>query len=97
VRVEISAEALADLDAIFDHIARDKPQAALRWVEKLLDRAESAGQQPRAGRVVPEVGDLAIREVILKNYRIIYRVEAKRLLVLTIIEGHRRLRFRRQK
>jgi toxin ParE1/3/4 len=90
VRVDFSPEALADLDTIFDYIAVDKPQAALRWVEKLIDRAEAAGEHPRAGRVVAELGDATIREVFLRNYRILYRVEKKRLLVLTSVEGHRR-------
>jgi plasmid stabilization system protein ParE len=63
-----------------------------RLGDKLIDRAEEAGQHPLAGRMVPEVGDPAIREVLLKSYRIIYRVEPKRILVLTVMEGHRRLR-----
>jgi hypothetical protein len=42
--------------------------------------------------VVPEVGDPDIREVFLRTYRIIYRIEPDRILVLTIFEGHRRLR-----
>jgi mRNA-degrading endonuclease RelE of RelBE toxin-antitoxin system len=41
---------------------------------------------------VPEVGDPKIREVLVGGYRVIYRLEQKRLLVLTVIEGHRRLR-----
>lgn len=41
---------------------------------------------------MPEVEDPKIRELIVGVYRVIYRVEEKRLLVLTVIEGHRRLR-----
>ena len=41
---------------------------------------------------MPEIGDRTIREVLLKSYRIIYRVEPKRIIVLTVVEGHRKLR-----
>ena len=34
--------ALADLEAIGDYIARDKPLAAERWVADLMDAAEGA-------------------------------------------------------
>jgi hypothetical protein len=44
--------------------------------------------------MVPEVEDPDIREVFLKSYRIVYRVEARRILVLTVFEGHRKLRIR---
>jgi toxin ParE1/3/4 len=94
VHVEFSPEALSDLEEIAVFIARDSPSPAERWVDRLVDRAVAAGLAPRAGRVVPELQDSTVREVLLANYRIIYRVEARRVLVLTIIEGHRRLRRR---
>jgi hypothetical protein len=42
--------------------------------------------------ISPEVEDPKIREVIVGEYRVIFRIEQKRLLVLTVIEGYRRLR-----
>jgi plasmid stabilization system protein ParE len=91
VRVELSAEAERDLEEIADYIARDNPVAAEAWVGKLVAAAKAAGTNPRAGRVVPEWGDPDVREVFLRTYRIVYRVEARRIVVLTVIEGHRRL------
>ncbi len=90
--VEISAEAERDLEQIADYIARDNPVAAEAWVAKLVLVARSAGAYPRAGRVVPEWRDPSVREVFLRTYRIIYRVEATRIVVLTVLEGRRRLR-----
>ena len=46
---------------------------------------------PRAGRVVPERSDETLREVFVRTYRIIYRLRAKGILILTVFEGHRRL------
>ena len=94
MKADFAPEAVADLEDIALFIARDDPEAANAWVDKLVDRAERASTAPRAGRVVPERGDPDIREVFLKTYRIVYRVEPTRILVLTVFEGHRRLRRR---
>ncbi len=90
--VRFAPEALADLEEIRAFIARDNPNAALSWIEKLTDRAERASFAPRSGRVVPEIGNPDVREVFLRTYRIIYRVERHGILVITVIEGHRLLR-----
>jgi toxin ParE1/3/4 len=92
LKVEFSPAALLDLEDITDYIAQDGPIAAERRVDKLVAAAEKVAGHPRLGRAVPEVGDSKIRELIVGAYRVIYRVEEKRLLVLTVIEGHRRLR-----
>ena len=46
---------------------------------------------PHSGRVVPEFAQEDIREVIVGNYRIVYRIEAKDVVVLTVFEGHKLL------
>lgn len=92
MKAEFSPAAVADLEAIAHYIARDNPKAAAAWVDRLVDRAEKAATLPSSGRVVPEVGDPTIREVFVRTYRIIYRIEAQRILVLTVFEGHRRLK-----
>ena len=92
LKVEFSPTALLDLEDIADYIAKDNPIAAEQWVDKLVAAAEKVASHPRSGRVVPEVEDSKMREVIVGDYRVIYRVEEKRLLVLTVIEGHRQLR-----
>jgi plasmid stabilization system protein ParE len=73
-------------------IARDKPGAARRWVEGLRRRAAEAAQRPLSGRVVPELGRDDVREVIIRGYRIVYRVGDGLVEVLTVFESHRLLR-----
>jgi plasmid stabilization system protein ParE len=41
--------------------------------------------------MVPEIGDPAIRERFAYNFRIIYRLEAERVLVAAVIHGSRLL------
>lgn len=78
-----------DLLAIGRYIARDNLSTARRWVERLRERARQAAATPLAGRVVPELQRDDIREVFLRNYRIVYRVRENAIDVLTVFEGHR--------
>lgn len=84
--------ALSDLEAIADYISRDNLRAAERWVMKLVSAAENSAAAPRAGRRVPEIAREDVREVLLRSYRIVYRVKSKRIEILTVFEGHRLLR-----
>lgn len=85
-----TARAVADLEAIGAYIAADDPAAAGRWIDTLMAAAERASATPLAGRRVPEIAREDIREVFVRSYRIVYRVRAIRIEVLTVFEGHRR-------
>jgi plasmid stabilization system protein ParE len=87
----MSLRANADLRRIGHRIAMDDPHAAAVWVKKLRDRARLAGRSPGLGRRVPELDREDIREAIVGNYRVVYHVEAKTVVIWTIFEGHRLL------
>lgn len=70
-------------------MARDNPSRAREWVRRLRERARQAAARPRAGRIVPELQRPDIREVFLQTYRIVYRIRANAIDVLTVFEGHR--------
>jgi plasmid stabilization system protein ParE len=92
-RLEIVARAEADLRAIHYHIAQDKPQAADKWLNHMLKAAGSLRTMPFCCEVIPEVEELALelRHLILGNYRMIYRIDEKRVRVLRIMHAARRL------
>ncbi|HUO87234.1 MAG TPA: type II toxin-antitoxin system RelE/ParE family toxin [Thermoanaerobaculia bacterium] len=54
-----------------------------------MQKAEQAAEFPQAGRVVPEVDLPHVREVFLGNYRIVYRIGDRELIVWMVFEGHR--------
>ncbi|MBN1206952.1 MAG: type II toxin-antitoxin system RelE/ParE family toxin [Myxococcaceae bacterium] len=87
--VRWSHRAKNDLIEIARFISADDPGAARAWVEKLRGQARRVASTPWAGRRVPELGRDEIREVLLRHYRIIYRVESHGITVLTVFEGHR--------
>ena len=86
-------EALERLTEIEEYIAKDSQARAINFINHLLSQGETLKDHPKIGRVVPEVGNENIRELIARKYRIIYRVSDKRVEILTVFEGHRLLRL----
>lgn len=78
-----------DLREITAFIAKDNEAAAIKWLNRAMEAVERAGRMPLSGRMVPEFSREELREIVLGNYRIVYRIERGRLTVLTAFEGHR--------
>jgi plasmid stabilization system protein ParE len=76
------------LEAV-DYIATDRPQAAGAWLEELITRVASLDRFAKRGRVVPEIGRAEYREILQHPYRIIYRIDPARIVVLTVRHGRR--------
>jgi toxin ParE1/3/4 len=72
---------------IADYIAQDKPSAAEKWIKSVFSKVEQLKSSPKIGRIVPEIGNEHFRELIYRNYRIIYRIEEAQISVLTIRHG----------
>jgi toxin ParE1/3/4 len=84
VRVIWAPRAIARVVEIAAYIAAERPDSARRWVEDLFALAASLRSHPRMGRKVPEVDRDELRQVLQGKYRLIYRIEPARLVVLTI-------------
>jgi plasmid stabilization system protein ParE len=84
-----SPESVEDLEAIFAYIARDSAQYAKSVASKIVSTVESIPEQPNMGRAVPELGDPRVRERFVHRYRLIYRMEETRILVVALIHGSR--------
>lgn len=70
--VNWTPRALADIEAICQFIANDAPRAAELFAVRIFQATEQLEAFPRSGRVLPELGDEQIREILMGNYRIIY-------------------------
>ncbi len=82
-------QALEDVNAIRAFIARDSPYYAKLTVERIMSSVDRLEQFPESGRIVPERGLQTIREVLIGNYRIVYRLLGGRAEVLTVFHGAR--------
>jgi plasmid stabilization system protein ParE len=74
-KIVFSQPAIEDLEGIVRFIAQDNPAAAAQFGGKLIDSVRKLAAFPHLGRVVPEKNDEHIREIILRPYRIFYRVK----------------------
>jgi toxin ParE1/3/4 len=76
--VILSPKAVGDLEAIVRYIALNNPEAARKVGQNLLNKTKELSQFPFKGQKVPEFNSPDIRQIILKPYRIVYRVEEDR-------------------
>ena len=80
-----------DLRDIAAFIAKDNPPAALKLGDLIFARVDTLEKFPELGRVVPERNQPNLREIVVKNYRVVYRVRHKDKLleILRVWHGAR--------
>lgn len=89
-----SATAADDLAAIHAFIARDSAHYATKVCADIVASVDALELFPKRGRVVPELPQAGLREVIVGNYRVVYRVRGVEAVeVITVFHGARLLRL----
>lgn len=90
-RVVASSQAKRDLIGIKRYIAYDSLSSALRFTKKFFSKQKLLEQHSEIGRMVPEFSNRMIREIIVGNYRVIYRIEPlkKEIIILRYWHGAR--------
>ena len=84
-------KAVSDLKDIFDYINKDSSHYAALTVQQIINKTSLILNFPLAGRIVPEFSNIGLREFILKNYRIIYRIKGTRAYIVRIYNTYRLL------
>ena len=84
-----SPQAGHDLENIRDYIAVDSPRYAALVIERIIAGVERLGSFPESGRVVPERNDPQIREVIVRPYRVVYRLRPGVVEIATVFRASR--------
>ena len=84
--------AIEQVQDIASYIALDKPIVAVQWAEKIFNSVDLLSEQPNSGRVVPEISRKEIRELVLENYRLIYKVKTNKILILAVKSYRQRLK-----
>jgi plasmid stabilization system protein ParE len=51
--------------------------------------AQSLKKFPQRGRIVPELRDASVREIFVKQYRLIYEVRSNGIVILSFLHGAR--------
>ena len=88
VPVILTPQSQEDLRDIVRYIAMDNAERARSFGNLLIDRALSIGSFPERGRIVPEVDDPSVREIIHGMYRIIYEIRREPMAVFVLRFWH---------
>ena len=86
-----SPQSFRDLESIRDYVAADSPRYAALVVERIIQGVERLASFPESGRVVPERKDPQLREVIVRPYRVVYRLRPGVVEVATVFRASRML------
>jgi toxin ParE1/3/4 len=96
VVISWSDQARADLQHIYDFIAEDSTYYADIELIKIKTATEILPKHPYTGRIVPELANENIREIIHGNYRIIYSLkDSLQIAIITVHHGARSLKKRK--
>lgn len=85
--------AIEDVQSIKQFIAQDSPHYAELITQRLIASVERLPALPQSGRIVPEIDDPAVREVIQGSYRIVYRLIHEEIHVVTVHHAARLFRL----
>ncbi len=87
MKVHWTTHARQQLRAIHSYIADDAPIYADQVVDALTQRSEQLSHFPRSGRRVPEYDAPDVREIIIRPYRLVYRIKSNQIDVLSVLHG----------
>jgi len=87
--VKWTSTAKMDLKKIYNYIAEDSKYYARRVAQDVVEKTEGLNDFPEIGRIVPEINDKKIRELIIYSYRLVYEVKNDDVDILAIIHGKR--------
>lgn len=93
-RVQWAEVAVRDLEELVSYIAVDSAIHAERMLARLETRAAALESSPSRGRIVPELSHFGMRswrELVVRPYRIVHRIEGDTVTVLAVFDGRRDL------
>lgn len=74
-----------DLFIIYSFISKDSNNRAENLLNEINLEIENLKLFPEKGRVIPELNFNNYRELIVKSYRVLYRIEKDTIFILTIL------------
>lgn len=87
LKVLWTENAIQDLLGIKAYIAQDSIDRAEEWGVELYSAGENLSQFSSRGRIVPEFNQDHLRELLIENYRLVYRIKTTTVEIITIFDA----------
>ena len=81
--------ALVDLKDIFDYISSDNSAAAKTFLKRIVEQIEKLACFPKMGSVIPEIGELRYRQLVVGGYRIFHEIRRKEVFIFRVFHSKR--------
>jgi toxin ParE1/3/4 len=94
-RVSWTEQALVSLDESLAYVAADSPAAAEQLLLRLLDSAASLSELTERGRIVPEIAEPQLRELIVAPYRLVYEYDEAHVRIIALLHTVQEFRLQR--
>ncbi|HEB73132.1 MAG TPA: type II toxin-antitoxin system RelE/ParE family toxin [Nitrospirae bacterium] len=94
MQITLTESAVRDLEDIRDwYTEQGAADVGGRLVSEILQQVEGLDTHSEKGRIVPEFGQLFLRELIHPPFRIVYRIDAQTIRVVRVWRSERLFRF----
>jgi len=87
--VKWSLVTTADLREIYAFIKKDSQFYAQKVANEIIAKSEALESFPNMGRVVEELNDPNLREIIVYSYRLIYQISTDGIEIVTLVHSRR--------
>jgi plasmid stabilization system protein ParE len=84
LKVVWSELSLQRIEEICEYIEMDSINASIEFANKIFGKEELLKSNPKIGRIVPDYGNEEYRQIIIGNYRLVYRLIGKLILIHTV-------------
>ncbi len=88
VKITWSKQAIEDIYKIQEFYSSVATNFSMKLVDQIFEKEKLIANHPEIGRIVPEVNNSSVRELIFRNFRIIYLIfDAEQITIVTIHES----------
>jgi toxin ParE1/3/4 len=91
--IEFADSAVGDLEEIREWYAEQQvPDVGMRLIREIFTKVGQLSDFPDSGRIVPELGIPRLRELVYPPFRIVYRIDDTRIVIVRVWRSERLLK-----
>ena len=90
-KIYFSSKAYEDLDYVIEYYYNKNKKTAREYYSGINKAISRLRKSPESGRIVPEYLEEGIRnyrEILFKNFRIVYKIIKSEIYIIRILDAH---------